>query len=235
MARLKSQDTLPYAYCPGSSLLHRLPAGLKLFLFLSLSFSAFFFGLPGLLGGALFLALGALSAGIRPGELFRGAGRLAAMVFFVLAFRSLSLFPPAINVPGFTAGLRFALTVLVSFAGASLFFKVTTMTQFRESLARAEGFLGRPFTCLLKPLRQNWARRLRYRLERPRLSLGIALLLGFLPQFFEIWEIASTAYTARGGKKGLPRITALIPMVTEGMMERAAETARALEARGLSL
>jgi biotin transport system permease protein len=133
------------------------------------------------------------------------------------------------------AGLRFAATILISFAGASLFFKVTTMTQFRESLARAEGLLGYPLICLLKPLRQDWARRLRDRLERPRLSLGIALLLGFLPQFFEVWETASTAYTARAGKKGLPRIVALIPMVTEGMMERAAETARALEARDLSL
>ncbi|MDR0689594.1 MAG: hypothetical protein LBG08_04925 [Spirochaetaceae bacterium] len=235
MARLKSPDTLPYAYCPGSNLLHRLPAGFKLFLFLSLSFSVFFFGLPGLLGEAVFLVLGAFSAGIRPGELFRGTGRLAAMAFFVLAARSLSLFPPAFNAPGFAAGLRFAATILISFAAASLFFKVTTMTQFRESLARAEGLLGYPLICLLKPLRRDWALRLRYRLERPRLSLGLALLLGFLPQFFEIWEIASTAYTARGGKKGLSRITALIPMVTEGMMERAAETARALEARGLSL
>jgi energy-coupling factor transporter transmembrane protein EcfT len=109
------------------------------------------------------------------------------------------------------------------------------MTEFRESLARAERLLGYPLIGLLKPLRQDWACRLRYRLERPRLSLGIALLLGFLPQFFEIWETASRAYTVRAGKKGISRIIALVPVVTEGMMERAAETARALEARGLSL
>ncbi|MDR3138146.1 MAG: hypothetical protein LBT95_00570 [Treponema sp.] len=233
MARLKPE--IPYAYCPGSSSLHRLPAGLKLFLFLSLSFSAFFFSLPGLLGGGALLVLGALSAGIRPGELLRGARHLVTMVLFVLAFRSFRLFPPAFTVPGFMAGIRFAATILLSFAGASLFFKVTTMTEFRESLAGAERFLAYPLICLVKPLRQEWARRLRYRLERPRLSLGIALLLGFLPQFFEIWHTVSGAYTVRAGKKGISRIIALVPMVTEGMMERAAETARALEARGLSL
>jgi energy-coupling factor transporter transmembrane protein EcfT len=109
------------------------------------------------------------------------------------------------------------------------------MTEFRDSIGRVEGVLLYPLIVLLKPLRRDWARRLRYRLERPRLSLGIALMLAFLPQFFEIWETASAAYTARAGKKGLPRIIALIPIVTEGMMERAAKTARALEARGLSL
>ncbi|MDR2068346.1 MAG: hypothetical protein LBP71_00570 [Spirochaetaceae bacterium] len=235
MARLSFRDSVPYAYCPGSSLLHRLPAGIKLLLFLSLSFSVFFFGLPGLCGGGLLLFSGALSAGIKPWELFRGVRYLLIMTLLVLAFRSWTLFPLRFNVPGFIAGSRFAVTILVSFAAASLLFKVTTMTEFRESIRRAEGILGYPLLALLKPLRQDWAGRLRYRLERPRLSLGIALLLGFLPQFFEIWETASKAYTARAGKTGMSRIIALIPVVSEGMMERAGETARALEARGLSL
>ncbi|MDR1107466.1 MAG: energy-coupling factor transporter transmembrane protein EcfT [Spirochaetaceae bacterium] len=235
MARLKLQDTLPYAYCPGSSPLHRLPAAFKLLLLLLLSFSAFFFGLPGLAAGALLLFWGARDAGIRPGELLRGAGRLLVMALAILAFRSFRLFPPAFHAAGFMAGARFAATILVSFAAASLLFKVTTMTEFRESLGTVERFLCRPLMCLLKPLKGEGVRRLRYRLERPRLSLGIALLLGFLPQFFEIWGAASQAYAARAGKKGLPRLIALVPLVTEGMMERAAETSRALEARGLSL
>ncbi|MFP3089083.1 energy-coupling factor transporter transmembrane protein EcfT [Treponema sp. TIM-1] len=235
MARLNPRDSIPYAYCPGSSLLHRLPAGLKLLLFLSLSFSAFFFGFPGLCGGSLLLFFGTLSAGIKPWELFRGARYLLIMTLLVLAFRSWSFFPPAFNVSGFTAGCRFAATILVSFAAASLLFKVTTMTEFRESIRRAEGILRYPLLALLKPLRQDWACRLRYRLERPRLSLGIALLLGFLPQFFEIWETASKAYAARAGKKGISRIIVLIPVLSEGMMERAGKTARALEVRGVSL
>jgi energy-coupling factor transporter transmembrane protein EcfT len=157
------------------------------------------------------------------------------MALAVLAFRSFRLFPPAFQVSGLLAGVRFAATILVSFAAAALLFKVTTMTEFRESLGTAERLLCRPLLWLLKPLKGEGASWLRCRLEQPRLSLGVALLLGFLPQFFEIWGTASAAYAARAGKKGLPRLIALIPLVTEGMMERAAETSLALESRGLSL
>jgi energy-coupling factor transporter transmembrane protein EcfT len=157
------------------------------------------------------------------------------MALLVPAFRAWNFDPPAFNVSGLISGSRFTVTILVSFAAASLLFKVTTMMEFRDSIGRLEGLLLYPLIGLLKLLRRDWASRLRYRLERPRLSLGIALMLGFLPQFFGIWETVSAAYTVRGGKKGLARIIALIPMVTEGMMEQAAKTARALEARGLSL
>ncbi|MDR2110671.1 MAG: energy-coupling factor transporter transmembrane protein EcfT [Spirochaetaceae bacterium] len=58
-------------------------------------------------------------------------------------------------------------------------------------------------------------------------------MLGFLPRFFEIWETVNLAYQARGGKGGIPRILILLPLVTERMMEIAAETAGALESRGL--
>jgi biotin transport system permease protein len=146
----------------------------------------------------------------------------------VLAFRSLNfegraIFPPTFSPPGFFAGLSFALTVIESFAAGALLFRVTTMTELRESLGRLETFLLRPLTRLLgRPL-------------QPRLSLGIALMLGFLPRFFELWETLSSAYDARSGKGGLPRILALVPLVTERMMESAAETAGALESRGLYL
>jgi biotin transport system permease protein len=98
------------------------------------------------------------------------------------------------------------------------------MTELRESLGRLE-------TLLLLPLARLLGKR--RRLGQPLLSLGIALMLGFLPRFFEIWETAATAYDARNGKAGLPRILALVPLVTERMIESAAETAGALESRGL--
>ncbi|MDR2313542.1 MAG: energy-coupling factor transporter transmembrane protein EcfT, partial [Spirochaetaceae bacterium] len=65
--------------------------------------------------------------------------------------------------------------------------------------------------------------------------LGISLMLGFLPRFFELWEAADTAYRARGGRKGPGQMRTLIPLVTERMLEAAAETAQALESRGLGL
>jgi biotin transport system permease protein len=76
---------------------------------------------------------------------------------------------------------------------------------------------------------------LRDALPRGRLALGITLMLGFLPRFFEIWEDSESAYRARAGKNGVCKIVALIPLVTERMIELAVETAMALEARGLRL
>ena len=55
----------------------------------------------------------------------------------------------------------------------------------------------------------------------------------FIPRFFEMWETANLACQARSCKRGLRRLLVLLPLVTEKMMEAAAETVLALEARGL--
>jgi biotin transport system permease protein len=68
-----------------------------------------------------------------------------------------------------------------------------------------------------------------------KLSLGISLMLGFLPRFFAVWESAELAYRARCGKKGLTQLRALVPLVMERMLVRAGETAAALEGRGCLL
>jgi phospholipase A1 len=60
-------------------------------------------------------------------------------------------------------------------------------------------------------------------------------MLGFLPQFFEVWEDLCLAWKGRAGKKNLSLIVTLVPLAVEKMMRKAAETAAALEARGLNL
>jgi biotin transport system permease protein len=60
-------------------------------------------------------------------------------------------------------------------------------------------------------------------------------MLGFLPRFFAVWESAELAYRARCGKRGLPRLIALVPLAMERMIISAGETAAALEARGCLL
>jgi energy-coupling factor transporter transmembrane protein EcfT len=109
------------------------------------------------------------------------------------------------SMTGFLDGLRQALCILVSFAAASLVFSVTTMAEIRSSLGNG------------------------------RLSLGISLMLGFIPRFFAVWEEAEIAFKARGGKNGPARLVFLVPLTIEKMMEKAAETAEALEARGFPL
>jgi biotin transport system permease protein len=131
--------------------------------------------------------------------------------------------------------LCFAGGILVSFAAGGLLFSVTTMAEIRDSLGRGEGAILKPLIAMLKKINTPPALSLARRLEHPRLSLGIALMLGFLPRFFLVWESASFAYEARKGKRGPAKLMLLVPLAVEAMIEAAAETAAALEARGLEL
>jgi biotin transport system permease protein len=154
---------------------------------------------------AVLVLAGALAAGIRPWELFRGSRPLLFLALGVILLRGIRGFPPALDLPGLLAGLRFGAAMVLSFAAGALFYSVTTMREIRETL---EG---------LFPAR--------------RLSLGISLMLGYIPRFFELWENANLAWEARRGRGGFSRIAVLVPLVTERMMEAAAETAAALESR----
>ncbi|MDR1949309.1 MAG: energy-coupling factor transporter transmembrane protein EcfT [Spirochaetaceae bacterium] len=227
---------IPWQYRPGNTLLHRLPGGLKLLTLLLFSAAPFFFGPPALVLAGVFVVTGAVSAGIRPWELLRGSRPLAAVVLLTALIRSLdfsSRGSPGFSKPGFAEALWFAGTILLSFSAGALLFSVTTMTELKDSLGKTETLLLRPLA-LLPGASKN--PRFRETARRPgRLSLGISLMLGFLPRFFQVWDGAKDAYTARAGKGGIPQLIVLIPLVTERMMEMASETAAALESRGLDL
>jgi biotin transport system permease protein len=170
---------------------------------------AFALGLPFLAAGTILVTAGSLAAGMRPRELLRGARPLLAMALLVTLCRTLAVetggeAPVFPSRRGFAEGLVFGWRILLAFCAASLFFSVTTMLEIRESLDR---------------------------LRLRRLSLGLALMLGFLPRFFALWEGAELAWRARCGKKGLPQLLALVPLALERMILGAGETAAALEAR----
>jgi biotin transport system permease protein len=205
------QRPLPYAYIPGKSFLHRLDGGWKLLALFLVSTLAFALGFPALLPGTLLVAACSLAAGIRPRQLFRGIRPLLVMALLATLCRSFAAemggaTPVFFSRRGFEAGLVFGWSILLAFCAASLFFSTTTMTQIKDSLDR-------------------------FRLQR--LTLGLSLMLGFLPRFFAVWEGAELAYRARGGKKGFRQLIALVPLVMERMIISAGETATALEARGL--
>ena len=224
----------PFGYRPGKTLLHRAPAGLKLFFVIVFSIITYI-SFYGFAFSALFLITASLAARIRPWELLRGSRPIVILSLCVIFFRTCSndgseiilpefyafgyIFPAApvsgIDAAGFFEGLMTASRILTSFVAAALLFSVTTMRELRLSLSAAELKLrGKNATIAF-------------------FSLGVSLMLGFIPRFFELWETSSLACDARSCRKGIRRLFLIVPLLTERMMEAAADTALALEARAL--
>ncbi|MDR1318970.1 MAG: hypothetical protein LBJ90_05045, partial [Treponema sp.] len=184
-------DLTPFAYRGGASALHRFPAGVKLLCLLVLSLAAFS-SVPGLAAAALVVAAGALGARIRPRELLRGSKPLVVLAVFIAVFRTAGFRPPFLRVEKLPAALVSGLCLIVSFAAGALLFATTTTGELRRSLGRFETavrglFAGPP----------GGASAARGTGEGGRLSLALSLMLGFIPQFFELWETANLACEAR--------------------------------------
>jgi energy-coupling factor transporter transmembrane protein EcfT len=227
----KGAAGIPFGYRAGNSPLHRCPAPVKLLALLVLSAAAYQ-SVPALGLGALVITLGALVAGIRPWELLRGSLPVLFLASLFFALRIIGWnpggpFPLRLRAGEIPGGAAQGLSMLVSFAAGALFFAVTTMKELRDGLGAGPAGQGgaggpgrgRPRRPLPSPLRRG--------------GLALSLMLGFLPRFFEAWEEANLACSARGAGGGIRRLPLLIPPVTERMIEKALDTALALEARGL--
>jgi len=220
---MRRNAVTPWSYLPpgnkykkGSTPLHRLPAGLKLAFLLLISLASFFPGTETqslVLLGAIAAILIALSfaAGIGPWALLRGSGPLFLVILWGFFLQAVEFFPLKINPAGFHAAVIFSLRMGAAFSAGTLLFSVTTPYEIRKSLSRLETFLH---------------------IKKPALGLYISLMLGFLPQFFKVWEDLCLAWKSRAGKKNLLFIVVVVPIAIEKMMRKAAETATAMEARG---
>jgi energy-coupling factor transporter transmembrane protein EcfT len=225
----------PWAYLSRKTALHRWSALIKLLLLLAFTALAVWGGIPSACAFAVILT-GSLFAGMGLFALFAGSRPLVIMLVFLAVFRGIGINTETagnlfsiftMDIAALKSGLIFSAGILVCFSAASLFFAVTTTGEIRASLASVELFFVRPF--LKKDKNGNLER------KQGRLSLAFALMLGFLPRFFEYWEMSSLAVRARGCTGKVRAIMAALPLVTERMIEAAAETAQALESRGLNV
>jgi len=213
---MKKNNSTPWAYRKGSSPLHRLSAGFKLAFLLLLSLAAFFPGAEALSIVllsciALILIILSLIAGMYPWELLRGSFPLFIIILSVFLIQGINFSPLGLNPGGLKETLIFCIRIGAAFSAGSLLFAVTSPGEIRKSLTRLETFLH---------------------LGKLNLSLGISLMLGFMPRFFVIWEDVNFAWKSRGGRKNVSRLAVLVPTVLERMMSYAAETAMAMQARG---
>jgi len=210
-------NSTPWSYRASSSCLHRLPAGIKLVFLLLLSLAVFFPGTESrtlifLSGIALLLIILSLIAGIRPWRLLRGSGPLLLLIFVIFLLQGMEFSPFGINKAGLREAIVFCIRIGTAFAAGSLLFAITTTGEIRKSISRFETAIH---------------------LEKFKIGISIALMLGFLKRFFEIWEDITLAWKSRGGRNNLRQLKIIIPLVIEKMMVKAAETASAMESRGV--
>jgi biotin transport system permease protein len=220
---MRKNAVTPWSYLPpggrrkkGSSLLYKVPAGFKLAFLLLLSLASFFPGTETqsliLLGVIAFILIAlSFAAGIGPPALLRGSAPLFFVVFWAFLLQAVEFSPFRLSSTGLVQAIIFSLRIAAAFSAGTLLFSVTTSHEIRKSLSRLEKLL---------------------RIEKLNLSLYISLMLGFIPQFFEVWEDLCLAWKSRGGKKNLSFIVTLVPLAIERMMGKAVETAIAMEARG---
>ena len=223
---------IAYAYKPVKTPLHRLDAGMKLFGLCTLSFVSFFGGPFGLVLSATIVVVGAMAGRLGPSELLAGSRPLLVTTGIVLLARAFSWTPVALDAKGLYAGLLFAMGIIVSFSAGSVLFATTTTSEIRESLSVLEKRIKLPVTGLLVTIGTKWSKRMAHSLTQFNSSLIIALVLGFIPRVFEIWEAAEDARKARCGSTGILGCAALVPLVAERLIDLAEETAKALESRG---
>jgi biotin transport system permease protein len=202
----------PWSYRKSSTLLHRLPAGFKLAFLLFISLASFFPSLVLLIAIALILISLSFAAGIGPRALLRGSGPLFLVILWTFLLQAVKFSPLRISPDGLLNAVIFSARIGAAFSAGTLLFSVTTPHEIRKSLSRLETF---------------------FRIEKLNLSLYISLMLGFMPQFFEVWEDLRLAWKGRAGKRNLSLIVVLVPLAVEKLMRKAAETAAAMEARGL--
>jgi biotin transport system permease protein len=204
--RLKK--TVLFGYRAERTLLHRTPAGLKLAFVIIISALALV-SLYGLAVSIILILLASAAARIPPYVLLKGSKPLFFLSLCIIALNFIK--------EDFCGGLINALRIFVPFSAAALLFSVTTMRELRLSLA----FIEKKIAGIFFPGRKNTL----------FFSLGISLMLGFIPRFFALWDDANLACDSRSCRRGLRRLPLLLPLVTELMMEASANTALALEAR----
>ncbi|MFG1350651.1 energy-coupling factor transporter transmembrane component T family protein [Xanthobacter autotrophicus] len=194
-------------YLSGSSLLHRLPAGVKLMALAVLSVFILPIGDPLVLAGVLVAVLLVYAGFGRRGLLrilvWRSMVPLLVLVF-VLQVWAASLSVAAASV------LRIAVMVLM----ADL---VTLSTRFQDMMDAV--------AVPLKPLA-------RFGLDPERLALAVALVLRFVPVLLESWRGREEAWRARSPRRpGLVLIGAFF----SGALSTADQVAEALDARGFGM
>lgn len=208
-----------FRHQPGTTPVHRCPAGIKVLVLMTLTVLVFSGNRPLLAGASVFVLAAALVARLSAGSLMR--------LFRIMLFYGLFIALVRITGKARSTWLHelqetavYLWKLATVFTAGMVFFESTTAVAIHTLLSR---------------IRTTCTRILHISL--PDFPRAFSLMLLFIPRIFDTWTGLSRAWDARGGNlgKSLPggirKLVTLVPLLIISLLDVAATTDRAVRNR----
>ena len=188
-----------FAYSKTDSVIHRLPAWLKLLVLIAVPITLYLTSIQVcIILIPIFLIL-ALIAKIRLNQFLKDMKPIVIYSIMILAIDVLSwLLSSEKNDIITKTSLYLILRLICAVEATSIFFRTTSIYETMETLSFG------------------------------KIGLILSLFLSFLPQIFATWTQLDAAYSARGGRRGPAKAIRLIPQLVSLSIRKAQTTYLAL-------
>ena len=199
-----------FAYTKKDSILHRIPAWLKLLVLFAVPITVYLspIEVTYIMIPSFFIL--ALISKIGPARFLKDLGPIIIYSILILSIDVLSWLIFHKNTTVITeTSLHLILRLICAVEATSLFFRTTSIYETMQTLRKIESILTFGKSSLA-------------------ISTMLSLFLSFLPQIFATWSELESAYRARGGRKGLGKVIVLLPMLISLSIRKAQTTYLAL-------
>jgi len=210
-----------FRYKAGHSVLHRMPAWIKILIVPALNLVFFCLPVP-IIAGCIFLqCIAARSAGFSFKEQFEDMRPVRYYAVLLYCTQFLTLIVSVGVAAAFKATVTNVTTLIMLgklfciFQSASLMFKTSTSLEIREGIGTIESTVRRYLPCSKKNSFTN----------------TLSLFICFIPMVHTIWDQTKRAWIARHGKQSIKMYAVLVPVLFSVGMKKAYNSAKAILAR----
>ncbi len=230
---MKTEPAL-FSYRSIRTVIHRVPAGVKLACMIASTGAVFSGSIPVLAGVSAILALGILLARTRP-ETIRNNIRIILLYgALIVAFKFAGVRPDRATLESglIASGLYLWRLAAVLFAG-TVFYETTSSLEIRHTLSALQNGIGWVFSPFTRLFRRISGRDPSF----PDVALLLSLTINFIPRVFAAWNDLDRAWAARGGnaRRGIGsafrRFTVLVPALIALLLAVASDTEKAIRNR----
>ena len=202
-----------FSYSKKRSLIHRIPAWIKLLILIATPFTLYLTPIYVCLSLMGFFAVLAIISRTGFSRFLRDLRPIAYYCLMIIAIDVLSylLFDKNRRIIS-DSSIQMILRLLCAIEATSVFFRTTSTYEISYTLQAIEKAVTFGHTRFV-------------------VSGSLSLFLGFLPRIFKTWSDIDLAYRSRGGKKGIAKVIKLLPVLISVSIKNASTTYMALQNR----